>query len=61
VNYYDLEATPAHVYADPVLGGVSAVQNRRVYGSSTSRKRSRGGVMLPSRLGATLERLSDVR
>ena len=31
VNYYDLEATPAHVYADPVLASVSAVQNRRVY------------------------------
>lgn len=31
VNYYDLEATPAHLYADPVLASVSAVRNHRVY------------------------------
>jgi iron complex transport system substrate-binding protein len=31
VNYYDLEATPAHLYADPVLASVSAIENRRVY------------------------------
>jgi iron complex transport system substrate-binding protein len=31
INYYDLEATPAHMYADPVLASVPAIQNRRVY------------------------------
>jgi iron complex transport system substrate-binding protein len=31
INYYDLEATPADMYADPVLGSVPAIQNRRVY------------------------------
>ena len=31
INYYDLEATPEHMYADPVLASVPAIQNRRVY------------------------------
>jgi iron complex transport system substrate-binding protein len=31
INYYDLDATPADMYADPVLGSVAAIENRRVY------------------------------
>jgi iron complex transport system substrate-binding protein len=31
LNYYDLAATPANMYADPVLASVPAIQNRRVY------------------------------
>ncbi len=31
INFYDLKATPADMYADPVLASVSAVANRRVY------------------------------
>lgn len=31
INYYDPEATPADMYADPVLASVPAIQNRRVY------------------------------